>query len=375
MVKKKTIEEAKFEGGKLWTRLIDTKGEREEEIKKKGSTDPLTEGTITRLDKAIQKEKKEIKMSVEEKERKNLIEYIIKKENPKEKKSFSESTNPDGGYLLEDNTTKIINTIISGSLMQQLATKFTIKKGFSIKFATQLDTFEVKWPESHHAETETTTGQFRNLVLDVWHMQAQPKAEQRLLEDYPELLNHMIERVGAAFRDTEEKVFINGTGIGQPKGLLQYSPSEINQTTTGFHDNFGQFDMTSIDEVYRQIRREFRGNCSMIMHPEVALRIRVLSSAGGGAGSGGYAATMGLDPDTFHGMKMYESEHMPPHISGSVALVIGDFKRAYAYVERQEIRLEKDHLTEKPYTKFNFTKRIGGAVVNYDALRILKFGA
>jgi HK97 family phage major capsid protein len=70
-----------------------------------------------------------------------------------------------------------------------------------------------------------------------------------------------------------------------------------------------------------------------------------------------------------------EAESMPDIGAGSHALAFGDFRRAYLIVDRLGVRILRDPFTAKPYVLFYTTKRVGGGVQNFEALKLLKFAA
>ena len=63
---------------------------------------------------------------------------------------------------------------------------------------------------------------------------------------------------------------------------------------------------------------------------------------------------------------------MPVPAASSLSIAIADFKRAYLIVDRIGIRTLRDPFTSKPFVKFYTTKRVGGEVVNTDAIKLLK---
>jgi HK97 family phage major capsid protein len=75
------------------------------------------------------------------------------------------------------------------------------------------------------------------------------------------------------------------------------------------------------------------------------------------------------------GFPVTEAEAMPDIAAGSFALAFGDFRRAYLIVDRVGVRILRDPFTAKPYVLFYTTKRIGGGVQNFEALKLLKFAA
>ena len=69
-----------------------------------------------------------------------------------------------------------------------------------------------------------------------------------------------------------------------------------------------------------------------------------------------------------------EAEDMPNIATDSLSIVFGDFSRGYLIVDRQGIRVLRDPYSQKPYVLFYTTKRVGGGVQDFDALKLSKFG-
>jgi HK97 family phage major capsid protein len=53
-------------------------------------------------------------------------------------------------------------------------------------------------------------------------------------------------------------------------------------------------------------------------------------------------------------------------------IAYGDFARAYLVIDRVGIRVLRDPYTNKPYVMFYTTKRVGGGVQNFEAVKLLK---
>jgi len=66
---------------------------------------------------------------------------------------------------------------------------------------------------------------------------------------------------------------------------------------------------------------------------------------------------------------------MPDIGPDSLAIAFGDFRRGYLIVDRVGIRVLRDPFSAKPYVLFYTTKRVGGGVQDFDAIKLLKFGA
>ncbi|MEZ0260280.1 MAG: phage major capsid protein [Alphaproteobacteria bacterium] len=78
---------------------------------------------------------------------------------------------------------------------------------------------------------------------------------------------------------------------------------------------------------------------------------------------------------TLLGFDVVEAEDMPAITANSLSIAFGDFNKGYQIVDRQGIRILRDSFTAKPYVKFYTTKRVGGDVTNFEAIKLLKFAA
>jgi HK97 family phage major capsid protein len=78
---------------------------------------------------------------------------------------------------------------------------------------------------------------------------------------------------------------------------------------------------------------------------------------------------------TVLGYPVTEIEDMPDIATGAYAVAFGDFRRGYLIVDRQGARVLRDPYSAKPYVLFYTTKRVGGGVQNFDAIKVMKFSA
>ncbi|WP_367249149.1 phage major capsid protein, partial [Pseudomonas sp. SB113] len=74
------------------------------------------------------------------------------------------------------------------------------------------------------------------------------------------------------------------------------------------------------------------------------------------------------------GFSLVESEDMPDATADSTPIAFGDFARGYLVVDRTGVRVLRDPYSAKPYVLFYTTKRVGGGVQDFDAIKLLKFG-
>ena len=73
------------------------------------------------------------------------------------------------------------------------------------------------------------------------------------------------------------------------------------------------------------------------------------------------------------GFAVVEAEDMPNIGAGALPIVFGDFRRGYLVVDRAGVRVLRDPYSAKPYVLFYTTKRVGGGVQDFDAIKLMKF--
>jgi HK97 family phage major capsid protein len=84
---------------------------------------------------------------------------------------------------------------------------------------------------------------------------------------------------------------------------------------------------------------------------------------------------MAGQPAMVLGYPVTEAEDMPSLAANSLSLAFGNFREGYQIYDRIGIRTLRDPLTTKGYVKFYTTKRVGGGVVNFDAIKLMKFNS
>lgn len=86
------------------------------------------------------------------------------------------------------------------------------------------------------------------------------------------------------------------------------------------------------------------------------------------------ASYASLHTATLLGFPIVEAEAMPNAGAGSLSVAFGDFRRGYLVVDRAGLRVLRDPYSAKPYVLFYTTKRVGGGVQDFDAIKLLSFG-
>ena len=299
-----------------------------------------------------------------------------------EGKALSVGSDPDGGYLVPDETeTTVMRSLKDISPIRAIATvrqvsATTFKKPFSITGPG------AGWIGEAAARPETTSPTLAELTFPTMELYAMPSATQSLLDDSAVNVDEWLaEEIRIAFAEQEGTAFVVGDGTNQPKGFLDYtkvdnaswSHGNVGYIATGVAGGFNVANPSDnlIDLIYAA-KSGYRGNGWWVMNRATQAEIRKIKDA-----DGNYiwqpGERAGAEP-TLMNFRIAESEDMPDIALDSFSIAFGDFKRGYLIVDRVGIRVLRDPFSSKPYVLFYTTKRVGGGIQDFDALKLLKFG-
>ena len=300
-----------------------------------------------------------------------------------EQKALSVGTGADGGYLVPAETeAAVMRALRSVSPIRAIAGNRQVsgsvyKKPFSITGAG------TGWVGETAARPETTTPTLAELSFPTMELYAMPAATSALLDDAAVNIDEWIaDEVRAAFAEQEGNAFIVGNGVNKPKGFLDYTKianaswswGNIGFIATGAAGAFPASNPTDklIDLAYA-VKSGYRANAHFVMSRATQAVIRKFKD-----GDGNYiwqpAQRPGETPSLL-GHPVVEAEDMPAIATDSFSIAFGDFRRGYLVVDRVGIRVLRDPYSSKPYVLFYTTKRVGGGVQDFDAIKLLKFSA
>jgi HK97 family phage major capsid protein len=298
-----------------------------------------------------------------------------------EGKALSIGSDPDGGYLVtEELETRVNRGVRDISPIRAIAqirrvSGAVYKKPFAITGA------EAGWVAETAARPETDAPTLAELAFPTMELYAMPAATAALLDDAAvDIDDWLADEVRASFAEQEGTAFVAGNGTAKPRGFLDYTKvanaswtwGNVGYITTG---QAGAFPSTNpgdrlIDLVYT-VKSGYRGNGTFVFNRATQAVIRKMKD-----GDGTYlwqpAAKAG-DASTLMGFPVAESEDMPDIAADSYSVAFGDFRRGYLIVDRAGIRILRDPYSAKPYVLFYTTKRVGGGVQDFDAIKLLRF--
>ncbi len=419
---------AVYELGRTFEAFKESNDRRLKEIEQKGSADPLTEMKVNRINADMQRaidsaneakrrmeqmetalhrtpgqlaggEWKEMDLFLRERKGridgdlgidgyrnyKNALQSYLRKNNAgsnlEETKALSVGSDPDGGYTVTpDMTGRIAQLVRDTSPMRQVANVVTIGTD-ALEGINDLNEATSGWVGETESRSETTSPKIGEYRIPVHEQYAEPRATQKLLDD---ALFNVEEWLSGKIADRlarmENDAFVNGNGVKKPRGFLTYSAGTPSASTFNVIEQIpsgasGAFAGTNpgdalINLVYA-LKAAYRENAVFMMKRSVLAEVRKLKDT-----TGNYL----WQPDfqqrqggTLLGFNVVEAEDMPSIAANSLSIAFGDFNKGYQIVDRQGIRILRDSFTAKPYVKFYTTKRTGGDVVNFEAIKLMKF--
>ncbi|MGB7431450.1 MAG: phage major capsid protein, partial [Ahrensia sp.] len=240
----------------------------------------------------------------------------------------------------------------------------------------------VGWVGETEARIETDASTLSELSFPTMELYAMPAATQSLLEDSAIDIDQWIaSEVEAAFAEQEGAAFVNGNGVNKSRGFLDYTTVDeaswswgnLGYVATGEAGALPVDDPSDvlIDTVYA-LKAGYRQNANWVMNRKTQAAIRKLKDADGNylwqapAASGQNAMLMGF--------AITEAEDMPDIAADANAIAFGDFNRGYLVVDRMGVSVLRDPYSAKPYVLFYTSKRVGGGVQDFDAIKLVKFG-
>jgi len=294
---------------------------------------------------------------------------------PEMMKSLTLGIDPDGGYTVTPiMSNRIIAKLFESDPIRQLASTESITTD-AIEWLVDYDEAGFGWEAETKSGAETDTPQIFKKRIPVHVLYAKPRVSQTLLEDSSiNIENWLADKIANRFMRGEGAAFVSGNGVGQPRGFLTYTDYDTAGT-----DQWGRVEQQAmgaaaavtadgfIDVKYRLIE-QYLGRATWLMN-----RLTVAATMQLKDGQGNYIWKPGLAEErhsTILGLDVRMSTSMPTIAANALAVAIADWAEAYMVVDRLGITIQRDPYTQKPMIEFYTRKRVGGDVVNFQAIKI-----
>lgn len=295
-------------------------------------------------------------------------------------KALQIGIDPDGGVTVPTAmSNRIIQKLFETDPIRQLASVESITTG-AIEWMAETDEAGVEWDGETLGETndgnETSTPGWRKKKIAVHNLRAKTKITQELLEDSGiNIENWLANKVSQKLGRAEAAAFVNGDGIGKPQGFLSYDAGtnwgQVQQVNMGAA---GALTADGFVDVKYSLQEYFLERGVWLMNRTTVRDAMKLKT-----GNGEYIwkpSMMASDPSSsILNLPVRMSTTMPAVAANALSIAIADWKEAYMIVDRLGITVMRDPYTAQPFILFRTRKRVGGGILNHDAIKIGKISA
>lgn len=310
--------------------------------------------------------------------------------------SLSIGSDRDGGYLVPaEMGTEIERRVFDSSPMRQVARVLTIGKGAWEGPYKSSKGVSGGWVGERQPRPATGTGTYGMQRIEAHEQYAYPEITTNMLDDADfDVQGNLVEDTEEEMIRTENTGFVTGDGVMKPRGVLDYKATavatadatrdwgKLQYIPTGAAAGFQTLSTGSpvaspadvfIDTI-AELNPAYRTNANWMMARRTEAEIRKFKD-----GDGRYMVGFGDIRDNAFGFSLMgfpivNMEDFPAVEAGATPVAFGDFRRGYWIVDRIGFRLLVDPYTNKPYVGFYITKRVGGDVRNFDAIKLIKVG-
>ena len=288
----------------------------------------------------------------------------------------------DGGYACPPElSSRIASLAAVANPIRQLATVESISRN-----AWQMLNDPNQMVATRIGETgtraETATPEIGMTEIVAREMYCYPWATQQVLDDAvwdfeAWLANH----AGRAFNNLEVTEFANGDGVAGARGIANYPTvlnanwawGSIGHVLTGTSSAISD-TAADIVNVMGILDDEYKSNASWVMNPATLTSYRLLRDADAGANVFllWSPSLVAGTPDTLSGYPVYTTTGMPIQASDANIVLFGDIREAYTIVDRVGVNIIRDNITTPGRVKFHTYKRMGAAVTNFQAVKMIR---
>jgi HK97 family phage major capsid protein len=299
--------------------------------------------------------------------------------------SMSVGDNSAGGYLAPvEWDRKISEAQRATSPMRRLATVQATSVGAYMTL-WNTDAWGSGWVGETAARPQTSTTSLAPITFRSGEIYANPAVTQQLLDDAALNVEDWLRNsVQKEFNRQESIAFLAGDGVNKPAGFLTYVTGGVN---AALHPG-GAIEVVDVDidpaataatidaltDFMYALEAPYRQNATWLMSSLTAAVLAKLKDANGQLIW--RESLIAGQPSTLLGRPVEIDEGMPaPGVVGNLPIAFGDFKAGYLINDRIGTRVLRDPYTNKPYVMFYVTRRVGGGVLDPNAIRVARVPA
>lgn len=304
-----------------------------------------------------------------------------------EAKALNITTPADGGYAVpEDLDRTLSETLRNRNTLRSLAQVVRTSSPTKYRKLVSVHGAAASWVGETSSRPETSSPQLAEVAPPGGELYANPAATQWMLDDAAfDAGAWLVGELGQQFGLAEGAAFVSGNGTDKPKGFLA---GTINTSSDGAR-TFGHLQMiktgvagdfvsvtSSTNPVDTFIKTamslspDYRANAAWVMNSTTLERVRTFKDT-----EGNYIWRPGAErgqPSMLLGYPVHELADMPDIATNTNPIAFGDWQRGYLITDHVGgTRLLRDPFTNKPYVHFYTTRRVGGQVLDSNAIRVL----
>lgn len=319
-----------------------------------------------------------------EAEVKSFVDAYLRRGRVNENKSMSGANPSEGGYAIPQTIDAMIASELTAiSPIRAIAQVVqTGTSGYRKLVAT--GGVASGWVSEVAPRPGTGTPQFAEIAPPSGDLYANPAASQTMLDDAAfNVETWLANEIAMEFSRAEGAAFVAGNGVNRPQGFL-VAPTgtaadgtrafgQVQYIGSGNATGLGSAVDAKLIDLIHALKSGHRQGACFVMNSATLARVRKLKTA-----DGAFLWQPGMaygQPDRLLGYPVVEAEDMPDVAAGAFPIAFGNFRHGYLIAEHGATKVLRDPFTNKPFVHFYATRRIGGQVLDSNAIKLLKIEA
>ena len=317
---------------------------------------------------------------------KAFSDYLRKGSEGPELKAMASNQGTDGGYAVLPVMADGIQARLRLSSPVRMVANVVQVEGGPYNILVERGETGFEWANETTTSTETDTPTIDRISIPLNSLAAMPKVSQRMLDDAMfDVESFLGVQIADRFARAEATAFVAGNGVEKPKGFLAYKTAATADATRAAETL--QYHVTGVSgafaaapdggdaliKVFYKLHPQYQANASWMLNGNSMAAVATLKD------QQGYLLRELLNADgsviqTIKGKPAYQADDMPDIAANALAIAVGDFRRGYTIVDGAVMTVLRDNVTQKPHVLFYTTKRVGGGVSDFNAIKFVKFG-
>jgi HK97 family phage major capsid protein len=310
----------------------------------------------------------------------SFVDFVKKGWMPRstEHKALSQK---DGEFLIPVSLQQRLHQDLRHISTMRAVAKITTIHGDHLDVIRDQKHAEAGWVVESQDRVETGAPTLQKITIPVHHLYAKPRVTQQLLDDVSmDLESWLLDKIAHQMAILENMAFLTGDGQGKPTGILNYPLVAVGQGKQGCLESIrsglkgGLMHSDALLHTVNSLAPHYLNRAVWLVSRGALSAIRLLKEPG----SDRYLWQPSLQqdmPSTLLGYPVHVCDGIPDMQPGKAtsSIIFGNFEQGYQIVDRAAMSLLRDPFSAKPFVEFYANKRVGGDVVNWDAIKVLEF--